>query len=1424
MMVLLYATACGPGGVEGPVEPVDLGRTQAGMGYASAFDYSEATGLPLGPKASDYTIAQLDPLLKARYPELITALVNRHGDQAKVRVIESYSRDYPAFLKGERLFLPTADGVLVPQTPPVTAATLQDSNCGSTHTCEQFTDPGVSTETPKVLLLLGWEVEVAGPVSTQGQSLVIVSELFRNNGHPISTRPTQYLGERPMTQVGTRQTPGGRDGRDAGAFILYTNIVDGLDVDATGQPGENGDNGKDVVLKDGKVPQYEVSIYNDGTWSLKCNTNIVEEDFTQRQTPGGNGGKAGHAAEVLLNYVTSKQRFSTPELTSSRAPTAWECFSKPELSCNDPRCGLNPSNAICDYLSEADGDRCGDGIDNDADGLIDCADPSCSENRYVGRCATTWRQPTTVEATAAACQDGIDNDADGRVDCDDSTCSGNIACGGEASEEACRDGIDNDHNGLPDCEDTKCSQFIACGNNYTYSTTGHEEASTAACSNQMDDDADGLTDCADPECKYNPFVQVCGGERTLSECTDGVDNDGNGYPDCGDFNCQENPYVLVCNAYPPNFLREATASTCTDGVDNDSDRFIDCNDYQCQNSQLANAVCGVFENTLAQCSDGVDNDGDRSVDCNDPNCKLNPFFGDLLCNNTVKTGHTPVSPPIIRAANYAPSSFSAMTARAGSAVGGRGGVAGKPIITSRTARRGGYCDSTDTSCNQTITRECVLESRFPDGTSGATGKTAAVTHKTLGSRRRVDVLRTLLTPNQWIADTATANTLFKRGQLKQAAFLYMDGLLRMHGALAHEQLHCEANPTDLVQRLLLRNTCTTISRDTLRMGYLSQGQDFYGTPVSPQLNPRDTFQRLEERFNNTFELLQHSRTRYLELVNAELTTAVLTAQQASLQTDIDAGRLELSAQDHRLTNAQQAHDAMNTALTAKQQEMQARYQEMVEVKNAPSQSIWSSLGSIVGNVGGLVLKAFGGQVAEAGLGLLGSIISDKFKSAFLGEATKKDLSKLTEAEKNALRLEKGELFSVLMSLAGTAAGSDPVKKAAKEGFSGYLSDLASGFSLSQTVVNSAVDRSIPEAAYKKAVAEYAELKANLEKAKHELAAARLDKQAMELRIRSAESTKQSISDYLTYNGSLTTANRLLLGRQEYNNSIALAEELTALYWRLMRQAQYAFLPFDHTTGALIQNPGWEVKDINLVNSTEMKLRYENLKAAFNVFTGSTVTYYRRAVGNPFVAATPADLKWLSSLGLSQTAARLYRIQVTPEELRSDARLRNLKNHRLKDVRFNIVRQDGTSSTAPVGFVARDGTDRFIVGPPALENPPKLLDFDLVTRDLYPTGSTRSALHYQQIDLCTSAPPTCDLANPTTCRTGFETQPDELPDVVETCSINRGTSSVPDSAATVTFFDRSLVGEWVLILPEDSYGMLGPIQAVELEFVAVGGNF
>ncbi len=108
---------------------------------------------------------------------------------------------------------------------------------------------------------------------------------------------------------------------------------------------------------------------------------------------------------------------------------------------------------------------CNNGIDDDADGAIDCDDSDC-------------------DASASCqedCTNGTDDDGDGDIDCDDGDCATNAAC----IESNCANGTDDDGDGLTDCDDPDCATATGC----------FEE-----CNNGIDDDGNGDIDCFDAAC------------------------------------------------------------------------------------------------------------------------------------------------------------------------------------------------------------------------------------------------------------------------------------------------------------------------------------------------------------------------------------------------------------------------------------------------------------------------------------------------------------------------------------------------------------------------------------------------------------------------------------------------------------------------------------------------------------------------------------------------------------------------------------------------------------------------------------------------------------------------------------------------------------------------------------------------------------
>jgi hypothetical protein len=110
---------------------------------------------------------------------------------------------------------------------------------------------------------------------------------------------------------------------------------------------------------------------------------------------------------------------------------------------------------------------CGDGIDNDGDVYVDCADSDCV-NRPECQCHAG---PSGPEWGPQACNDGIDNDCDGKIDAaDKEDCNASP----EYTTEVCNGQDDNGNNIIDDFA-CKCATDADCASigQLCYTQTTH---------------------------------------------------------------------------------------------------------------------------------------------------------------------------------------------------------------------------------------------------------------------------------------------------------------------------------------------------------------------------------------------------------------------------------------------------------------------------------------------------------------------------------------------------------------------------------------------------------------------------------------------------------------------------------------------------------------------------------------------------------------------------------------------------------------------------------------------------------------------------------------------------------------------------------------------------------------------------------------
>ena len=296
----------------------------------------------------------------------------------------------------------------------------------------------------------------------------------------------------------------------------------------------------------------------------------------------------------IINFVTPEildARLVTPDLVQETDPSTVSVNLLPEM-----RQDLIPDKTFnsCYILDEDTPDLCGDGIDNDEDGLLDCMDTSCGPGSIMVvqtaiECFNPLGSISIIDGNG-----GLSYSIDGGVTFSDTNTferlepgvydivvvqNGIDACAfanpvilqapmcNEAEEGDCMDGLDNDGDGFIDCEDDSClpridSVLTVVPTNCPTLDNASIEIISVFPNVEYSID-DGMTFSPDPifsDLEQDTFFIMIRNMNTM--CAQVYD---------------QNPIILVADTtcIIPNEI-------CNDGIDNDLDGLIDCSDNDCR--------------------------------------------------------------------------------------------------------------------------------------------------------------------------------------------------------------------------------------------------------------------------------------------------------------------------------------------------------------------------------------------------------------------------------------------------------------------------------------------------------------------------------------------------------------------------------------------------------------------------------------------------------------------------------------------------------------------------------------------------------------------------------------------------------------------------------------------------------------------------
>ncbi len=260
-------------------------------------------------------------------------------------------------------------------------------------------------------------------------------------------------------------------------------------------------------------------------------------------------------------------------------------------------------------------------------------------------CTATDQVTITVIACPEICDNGLDDDNDGLTDCADPDCAG----------PAITSVAKTNPNNCPALNNGTIT-ITATGSNLEYSING---GATYQASNVFSGLSEGnynvrvrngVTGCF-VNYPSNPVVLtavIC-----AENCTNGTDDDGDGLIDCLDGDCVPNPdvgtNVNICIG--ASYVLNATATSGTSPYTFNWDNGLGAG----QTHTVTPLVTTTYQVTVTSasgctatdgltitvttcpedCTDVVDNDGDGLVDCADPDCQL--VGAPLLANDVYET-------------------------------------------------------------------------------------------------------------------------------------------------------------------------------------------------------------------------------------------------------------------------------------------------------------------------------------------------------------------------------------------------------------------------------------------------------------------------------------------------------------------------------------------------------------------------------------------------------------------------------------------------------------------------------------------------------------------------------------------------------------------------------------------------------------------